>query len=47
MVPWLVTTELVLPEEPELELELEDVFCDDMMDAVVLSLENLFAGLEC
>lgn len=45
MVPWFVTTELVLSEEPEPELE--DVFCDDMMDTGALSFENLFAGLEC
>lgn len=54
LVPWLFTTELVLPKEPEAEAEpgpetgpeFEDVFCDDMVDSVALSFENLFASLD-
>lgn len=34
-MPWLVTLELVLPEEPQPELD--EVFCDDMMNGGVLS----------
>lgn len=36
-MPWLVTLELVLLEEPEPELD--EVFCDDMTDGVIYLLE--------